>query len=357
MYTRSHLLAFHRVLLPAVMAMTLFLSFVALVSAQEVRSPRDPDGRMVNFERDIVPIFQKHCLECHGPKEAKSDFRIDELDTVMAYVEPGDVESSAMFVEYMTTDDPDLMMPPPSKGGPLSAAELSLVHLWIAEGANWPEGVIVGEPGVEGHEAVVEPKPEVARSVVGRLWGFQGYFHPAAVHFPIALLSLGGLFVIVGLKWPTLGTQIPLACLLLGAPAAIGATLMGLSFATEQGYGSWTKVDFDSEVFWHRWSGVIVAVLATVFAVIALMSLKKKNDGLTRVWKIGLVVLAGMIGAVGHQGGELSYGKDFYTRAFNVLTGGSSEEKVPPTEADTSEADATEADTTVDPDAVPSGDA
>ena len=43
--------------------------------------------------------------------------------------------------------------------------------------------------------------------------------------------------------------------------------------------------------------------------------------GLKRVWKIGLLVVAGMVGAVGHQGGELSYGADFYPRAFRILLG------------------------------------
>jgi hypothetical protein len=160
-----------------------------------------------------------------------------------------------------------------------------------------------------------------------RIWAFQGFLHPATVHFPIALLLFGALFVVLGWKWPTVGTQIPLACLLLGAPTALAATLMGWSFATQQGYGGWATIDFDSEVFWHRWSGVIVSVLSVLFALVALVSLSKQKSKLNVIWKGGLLVLALMIGMVGHQGGELSYGHDFYPKAFRILLGTSDDKQ------------------------------
>ena len=90
--------------------------------ADEAVSPLDSDGRVVQFERDIAPIFRERCLDCHGPDDAKNDFRIDDAESVMDYVEPEDVEGSSLFVDYMTSDDPDMLMPPPSHGGPMSAA-------------------------------------------------------------------------------------------------------------------------------------------------------------------------------------------------------------------------------------------
>ena len=80
-------------------------------------------------------------------------------------------------------------------------------------------------------------------------------------------------------------------------------------------------MDFDREVDTHRWSAVVVSVASTVFALIALLSLVTKSKRLTKTWKIGLLVSAAMIGAVGHQGGEMSYGKDFYPRAIRILLG------------------------------------
>lgn len=294
--------------------------FVSSVSAQDSVSPLDSEGHVVNFQRDIGPIFVKHCLECHGPEDTKADFRIDVVDEVMNYVEPGDLESSSMYIDYMLSEDEDMLMPPKSHGGPLSPGELTLIRVWIEEGASWPEGV-----GLTADAPPPEKKVAKERSLPGRLWAFQGFFHPATVHFPVALFTVGAFFVVVGWKWPKLGDQIPLACLWLGAPSAVAATMMGMAFAPEQGYSDWTNFNMDSEIFWHRWSGVIVAIVAVIFAVVALKAVKQQNEKLMTAWKVGLLLLAGMVGAVGHQGGELAYGADLYQRAINILTGATDE--------------------------------
>ncbi|MGB7344742.1 MAG: c-type cytochrome domain-containing protein [Pirellulaceae bacterium] len=280
-------------------------------------SPVDEDGHVVNFNRDIAPIFRAKCLSCHGPEDAKEDFRVDVEESVMDYIEPGDVESSAMYTDYLLSDDEDMLMPPPAKGGPLSPGELALIRLWIEEGGDWPSDANVADVSAVVPEiAVVEQK-----SLIGRAWAFQGFFHPATIHFPVALLTFGAIFVVLGWKWPVLGTQIPLACLLFGAVSAVGATMMGWAFAPEKGYPGWTHFDMDNEFFWHRWGGMIVTVFSLIMAGIALMGIKRGDESLTKIWKVGLLVAAGMVGAVGHQGGELTYGKDHYPRAFRILFG------------------------------------
>tara|TARA_R110002049_G_scaffold2750_9_gene22345 strand:- start:16228 stop:17250 length:1023 start_codon:yes stop_codon:yes gene_type:complete len=285
--------------------------------AQDSVAPLSDDGRVVQFARDIAPILRERCLECHGPEDAKNDFRVDDQESLMDYIEAGDWESSTMYVDYLTIDDPDMLMPPASHGGPLSAAELALIRVWINEGAIWPEGDTVTEVPIPTVAEILVP----AKTLPQRVWAFQGFFHPATVHFPVALFTVGALFVVLGWKWPAVGTQVPLACLILGAVSAIAASAMGWAFATERGYPGWSKVDFDNEFFWHRWGGVIVSVVAAVFALIAIRAVRSNSDKLNRVWKIGLLVVAGMVGAVGHQGGELSFGADFYPRAFRILMG------------------------------------
>ena len=293
------------------------IEFCVPSAAQEFVSPVDDQGHVIDFQRDIAPILAAKCLECHGPEDAKNDYRVDDQETMLSYVEPGDYESSTLYADYLAVDDEDLIMPPVSKGGPLSAAELALIRVWIQEGAAWPEGATVG-----GSVPAPEKPAPAPTGLVDRLWGFQGYLHPATVHFPIAILLFGAAFVVLGWKWPAIGTQIPLACLLFGAMTAIAASVMGMSFSEQSGYGGWSDFDMDKEIFWHRWSGVIVAVTSTIFALVALKSLKSENrEKLTKVWKVGLLICAGMVGAVGHQGGELTYGHDFYPKAFRLLLG------------------------------------
>ncbi|MEM6779279.1 MAG: c-type cytochrome domain-containing protein [Planctomycetota bacterium] len=321
----------------AIAALLVFIGAFPLdrVFAQDEgeRQALDDEGNVVSFQRDIVPIFRANCLECHGADDAKADFRIDEADTVFSYVEPGDLENSYLYTDYLLSEDDDLLMPPRSHGGPLQPAEIALVRLWIEEGASWPEDALVAiDESPDTEASIVESSATAPAGLVGRVWSFQGFLHPATVHFPIALLLIGGLFVALGWKWPVLGEQIPLACLLIGSASAIVATLMGWSFATQQGYGSWTKLDLDGVIFWHRWSAVIVTFVSTALAMIAIVNLRSKRQGLTRIWKIGLLAVAAMVGAVGHQGGELTYGRDFYPKAFRILFDQPEAEDVPVTE-------------------------
>ena len=288
----------------------------------------DSDGHLVQFERDIAPIFQKHCLECHGPDDAKNDFRVDDREIVLDYIEPGDAADSMLYIDYMATDDEDFLMPPKSHGGPCSVNDLALIQVWINEGANWPE-----DATLSGASKPVQTAPPEELSLPERVWFAQGFLHPATVHFPIALFTLGAGFVVLGWKWPALGKQIPLACLLLGTLSSIAASLMGWALAPEQGYGSnWNIMEWGREVDAHRWSAVIVTIFSSVCAIVALAAVRSDSPKLTKLWKTGLLLCAGMVGAVGHQGGEMSYGKDFYPRALRILTGAQAESK--PTTSD-----------------------
>ena len=97
----------------------------------------------VSFESEVKPIFEKHCLECHGPKKQKSDFRLDDRETALHGGEshapnilPGKPDASPLL-KFVTTADRDTRMPP--KGERLTAAEVDTLKRWIAEGAVWPE--------------------------------------------------------------------------------------------------------------------------------------------------------------------------------------------------------------------------
>ena len=285
--------------------------------------PVDEDGHVIRFDRDILPILRDRCLECHGPEDAKNDFRVDDRESMMDYVEPQSAADSTLYADYLATDYEDLVMPPPSKGGPLSPAELALIRVWIDEGASWPEDVTIkASDEADGAELVEDPVPAEIASQWERAWIFQGFFHPATVHFPIALFCLGAGFVVLGWIWPPLGSQIPLACLIIGMASAIVASVMGWSFSVHQGWGDWTKeFDIESNIFWHRWLAVAVTAISMLSTLCALLAFRSNSKTLDRLWRFGLIACAALVGLVGHKGGELTYGENFYLEAFEILTG------------------------------------
>ncbi|MEC8344620.1 MAG: c-type cytochrome domain-containing protein, partial [Planctomycetota bacterium] len=92
--------------------------------------------KLVDFKRDIQPIFEKNCLECHGPDLDEAGLNLADPETFIDFHEPGDASSSDLFNVLI---DEDRIMPPEDSGEPLSVSEIALVKLWIDEGAEVSE--------------------------------------------------------------------------------------------------------------------------------------------------------------------------------------------------------------------------
>ena len=112
---------------------------------------RDPDAAtpvplkevppVVDFQRDVMPIFQTSCIGCHGPKKQRSGFRVDQRDAFFApddatpLIVPGHAETSRLIaivsgkVTDMKAADDHL----------LPASEIAILEAWIEAGAPWPE--------------------------------------------------------------------------------------------------------------------------------------------------------------------------------------------------------------------------
>jgi hypothetical protein len=100
----------------------------------------------VDFVREVRPIFEKHCYECHGAQKQKNGFRLDVRQAALRGgdehapdIVPGRSAMSPLY-RFVSGEDHDLLMPPKDKGR-LSAAEIMVLKAWIEEGAVWPDGV------------------------------------------------------------------------------------------------------------------------------------------------------------------------------------------------------------------------
>ncbi|MEY4938599.1 MAG: hypothetical protein RIQ93_334 [Verrucomicrobiota bacterium] len=97
----------------------------------------------VDFHRDIKPIFEAQCYNCHQGEKVKGGLRLDRRQDALAGGEgdgpaivPQHPEKSAL-IQRVTSTDPDEAMP--AKGDPLPATDIALLRRWVAEGAVWPD--------------------------------------------------------------------------------------------------------------------------------------------------------------------------------------------------------------------------
>lgn len=101
-----------------------------------------PLAHAVDFERDIRPLLQERCVECHGEKKQKGELRLDAKVFAFkgghdgAAIVAGDPGKSPLHQRLVTTNDDDRM---PPKGEPLTPAQINAVKEWIESGAAWPE--------------------------------------------------------------------------------------------------------------------------------------------------------------------------------------------------------------------------
>ncbi len=101
-----------------------------------------PHVAAVDFEQDILPIFEENCFSCHGPRKQKGELRVDSRahllrggDSGIPSLIPGNPTESYL-VELLKDSDPDFRMP--FEEAPLASAQIALIEEWIAEGGEMP---------------------------------------------------------------------------------------------------------------------------------------------------------------------------------------------------------------------------
>jgi len=113
---------------------------IAIVSSSVLVAACGPGT--VSYSRDVRPILDKHCLECHAPgqkgKEA-SGFDLTSYDTLMKggkfgpLIKPGDAFTSALNMLVEGRVDKSIRMPHGRQK--LSDRELETLRLWVNQGA------------------------------------------------------------------------------------------------------------------------------------------------------------------------------------------------------------------------------
>jgi hypothetical protein len=128
---------------------SLFYGFPARLPADDVEA-RPP------ATAEVLALFQRRCVECHGPAKQSGKLRLDGLDALFRGGRSGPAVAAGRSAESLLfqriSPQAEKRMPPEEKGDPLGARELDLVRRWIDAGAR-------AEPSAKAAPAAVALAP------------------------------------------------------------------------------------------------------------------------------------------------------------------------------------------------------
>ena len=135
----------------------LALTVVLIGDRCSAQTQSTPDA--LAFNRDIRPILSEHCFQCHGPdaQQRQGDLRLDLYQDALRAgqsgnlaIVPGQASKSEVWAR-IHSQDPELVMPPPNTGKPLTPGQIERIGKWIDQGAAY-----------QGHWAFIPPtRPSV----------------------------------------------------------------------------------------------------------------------------------------------------------------------------------------------------
>ena len=157
----------------------LFLLFACATQARAAdpvpAKDAPPADTELQYNRDIRPLLAEACFACHGPDSAarKADLRLDQRDAAVEFgaITPGEVDDSQLIAR-ITTDDPDLVMPPPETKKTLTLEQQEMLRRWIAQGAQYQPHwsfIVPEKPDQPTIEDAAWPKNPIDRFVLAKL--------------------------------------------------------------------------------------------------------------------------------------------------------------------------------------------
>lgn len=92
-------------------------------------------GQEVRFNRDIRPILNQHCVECHGGVKQAGELSFAYEALVRKVIEPGKPDDSELL-RKLGADDEERM--PPAEHAPRLAPEkIAIIRRWIEQGGKY----------------------------------------------------------------------------------------------------------------------------------------------------------------------------------------------------------------------------
>jgi mono/diheme cytochrome c family protein/uncharacterized membrane protein len=279
----------------------------AVAPSQTSRSSRHETSRpsppTADRSRNIRELFHKHCEKCHGADGRGEEAR-DRLPEIPDFTDASwqarraDAKLLASILDGKGSE-----MPP--HRGKIDEAQARGLVAYVRTFAR-----TTGKSGQADQEGPA--RDEQAEDVpTGRFFEklirWLGRFHPAAVHFPIALLTAAAVAELLRMATgkPAFDA-IARYCVWFGVLTALVAGTLGWFM------GRFRLTDASWVMMTHRWLGTSTVVCAGLALVLSELSRRPDRRRTRMVFRIAVLALAVLVSVTGFFGGAVAYGLDHY---------------------------------------------
>jgi mono/diheme cytochrome c family protein/uncharacterized membrane protein len=251
-------------------------------------------------------LFRQHCEKCHAADGTGSQVRrLPELpnftDTAWQ-ARRGDAQLLASILDGKGKE-----MPP--WRGKISEEQARGLVAYIRAFAPATEGP---GPGPKEQKDATQTEPgEEAQPPMGfseKLIRWLGKSHPAAVHFPIALLMAAAAAELLRLvTGKPASDAVSRYCVWFGTVTAVVASILGWFV------GGFRLTDASWVLMTHRWLGTSTVACAGLVLLLTEVS-RRPDRRRTRKWfRVTLLVVAALVLVTGYFGGAMVFGLNHYT--------------------------------------------
>src|SRR6478609_4240209 len=106
-----------------------FAATAAITPEQLAQLPA-PASHIIDFSKEVKPIFEASCIKCHGRGKAKGGFKIDNRETTLKGGDSGAAiisgkSAQSLLIELVQGFAPDNVMP--KKGSRLAPVQIGVL--------------------------------------------------------------------------------------------------------------------------------------------------------------------------------------------------------------------------------------
>jgi mono/diheme cytochrome c family protein/uncharacterized membrane protein len=271
----------------------------------------------------VRKLFRQHCAKCHGADGKGSAARglmpdIPDLTKASWQRRRTDAQLLASILDGKGTDMPAMSskLSKEQARGLVAYVRAFAPNLGPSGQKKKQESNRAGfkerSRGV-AREPQNSPPAEAAaaqlpRTFAEKLIRWLGQFHPAAVHFPIGLLTAAAVAELLGLVTGKLAFDaISRYCLWFGALTAVVAGILGWFL------GGFHLTDTSWVLMAHRWLGTSTSAWAGLVLVLSELSRRPDHRRARMRFRVALFAVAVLVLITGFFGGALVFGFEHYS--------------------------------------------